>query len=82
MVRFRALRLANVKTIIMSVIKVIEVLSESNVSWEDAAHQAVAKAGKTLHNVKSIYIKDHSAKVENGKIVSFRINAKVSFVLD
>lgn len=66
----------------MSVIKVIEVLSESNVSWEDAAQQAVAKAGKTLHNVKSIYIKDHSATVENGKITTYRINAKVSFVLD
>lgn len=66
----------------MSVIKVIEVLSESNVSWEDAAQQAVAKAGKTLHNVKSIYIKEHSAMVENGKITTYRINAKVSFVLD
>jgi flavin-binding protein dodecin len=66
----------------MSVIKVIEVLSDSNVSWEDAAQQAVSEAGKTLHNVKSIYIKDHSAKVENGKITSYRINAKVSFELD
>lgn len=66
----------------MSVIKVIEVLSESNVSWEDAAQQAVAKAGKTLHNVKSIYIKEHSATVENGKITTYRINAKVSFALD
>jgi flavin-binding protein dodecin len=66
----------------MSVIKVIEVLSESKLSWEDAASQAVAKASKSLHNVKSIYIKDHSATVENGKITSYRINAKVSFVLD
>jgi dodecin len=66
----------------MSVIKVIEVLSESSVSWEDAAKQAVAKASKSLHNVKSIYIKDHSAAVENGKITSYRITAKVSFVLD
>ena len=66
----------------MSIIKVIEILSDSNVSWEDAAQQAVAKAGKTLHNIKSIYIKEHSAVVENGKIKSYRINAKVSFVLD
>ncbi|MDH4092785.1 MAG: dodecin family protein [Cyclobacteriaceae bacterium] len=66
----------------MSVIKVIEVLSQSSVSWEDAAKQAVAKAAGSLHNVKSIYIKDHSAKVENGKITSYRITAKVSFVLD
>ena len=66
----------------MAVIKVIEILSDSRVSWEDAAQQAVAKAGKTLHKIKSIYIKDHSAKVEDGKIVSYRINAKVSFELD
>ena len=66
----------------MSIIKVIEILSESKVSWEDAAQQAVAKAGKTLHNIKSIYVKDHSAVVENGKITSYRITAKVSFVLD
>lgn len=66
----------------MSVVKVIEVLSESQVSWEDAANQAVAKASKSLHNVKSIYIMDHSATVENGKIKSYRINAKVSFLLD
>lgn len=66
----------------MSVIKVIEVLSESNVSWEDAAKQAVAKVSKTIHNVKSVYIKDHSVQVENGEIRSYRINAKVSFLLD
>ncbi len=66
----------------MSVVKVIEVLSDSNVSWEDAAQQAVAKASETLHNVRSIYIKDHSATVENGKIISYRITAKVSFSLD
>lgn len=66
----------------MSVVKVIEVLSDSKVSWEDAAQQAVAKASETLHNVRSIYIKDHSATVENGKIISYRITAKVSFSLD
>ena len=66
----------------MSVVKVIEILSESKLSWEDAAQQAVEKTLKTVHNVKSIYIKDHSAKVENGKIVSYRINAKISFILD
>lgn len=66
----------------MSVVKVIELLSESKVSWEDAAQQAVSKAAKTVRNVKSIYIKDHSASVEKGKIVSYRVNAKVSFELE
>lgn len=66
----------------MSVIKVIEVLSDSDKSWEDAAQQAVAKASKTVHNIKSIYIKDHSATVDNGKITSYRVTAKISFELD
>lgn len=66
----------------MSVIKVIEVLSDSDKSWEDAAQQAVAKASKTVHNIKSIYIKDHSATVNNGKITSYRVTAKISFELD
>jgi hypothetical protein len=48
----------------MSVLKVIEVLSDSRVSWEDAAQQAIAKASGSVHNIKSIYIKDHSAKVD------------------
>lgn len=63
------------------VLKVIEILSNSKVSWEDAAALAVKKASETLHNVRSIYIKDHSGKVENGKITEYRINAQVTFEL-
>jgi flavin-binding protein dodecin len=62
-------------------LKVIEVLAESNKSWEDAAQQAVANANKTLRNVKSIYIENFEATVDNGQIKSYRINAKISFVL-
>jgi flavin-binding protein dodecin len=65
-----------------SVLKVIEVLSESDKSWEDAAQQAVTRAGKTLHGIKSIYIKNFEAKVDNNKIVKYRINASVTFLLD
>ena len=63
-------------------LKVIEVLAESNKSWEDAAANAVTRASKTLNSIKSIYIKDFEAKVENNKIVRYRINAKISFMLD
>jgi hypothetical protein len=66
----------------MSTLKVIEVLAESTKSWEDAAQSAVAEAAETLHGVKSIYIKDMEATVDNGKIRSYRINAKLSFLLD
>lgn len=66
----------------MPMLKVIEVLAESNKSWEDAAQSAVANAAETLHGVKSIYLKDMEAVVSEGKITSYRINAKISFLLD
>ena len=65
----------------MAMLKVIEVLSESDNSWEDAAQSAVKTAAKSVRNVKSIYIKDFEATVEKGKIVKYRINAKISFIL-
>ena len=66
----------------MTMLKVIEVLAESDKSWEDAAQQAVSKTVKTVHNVKSIYIENFEATVDNGKLKKFRINAKISFLLD
>jgi flavin-binding protein dodecin len=66
----------------MSVIKVIEVLSESDKSWEDAAAVAIEKASKSVHGIKSIYIKEFEAKVEGNKIVKYRVNANISFALD
>ena len=65
-----------------NMLKVIEVIAESNKSWEDAAAGAVARAGETLKGIKSIYIKDFQAKVENNKIVMYRINANISFMLE
>ena len=66
----------------MSILKVIEVLAESDVSWEDAAKKAVAEAGVTLHGIKSIYVESMNAKVENNKLVSYRANIKITFRID
>mgnify|MGYP001160722278 FL=1 len=66
----------------MPVVKIIEVLAESPRSWEDAANEALKKASKTLKNIRSIYIKNFEAKVERNKITEYRINAKISFLLD
>jgi dodecin len=66
----------------MSMLKVIEVLAESDKSWEDAAQFAVNKANQTVRNVKSIWIDNFEATVENGKIKKYRINGKLSFMLD
>jgi len=66
----------------MSMLKVIEVLAESDKSWEDAAQQAVTKASKSVHNIKSIYIKNFEASVDQNKLTKYRVNAKLSFMLD
>ncbi|MBA3673758.1 MAG: dodecin domain-containing protein [Chitinophagaceae bacterium] len=66
----------------MQILKVLEIMSNSTVSWEDAAQSAVTEASKTLHNIRSIYVKDQTAVVENGKITEYRITAKLTFELD
>ena len=65
----------------MAVVKVIEVLAQSEKSWEAAAQEAIREASKTVKNIKSIYIKEMEAQVEDDKITQFRINAKISFQL-
>ena len=65
-----------------TVLKVIELLAQSEKSWEDAAQGAVKEASKTLRNIRSIYIKEFEASVEGGKIKQYRVNAKVSFDLE
>jgi flavin-binding protein dodecin len=64
------------------VVRVIELLSESPKSWEDAAPTAVREASKTLRSIPSIYIKEFTAAVDNGKVISYRINSKVTFDLE
>jgi flavin-binding protein dodecin len=66
----------------MTMLKVIEVLAESNKSWEDAAQNAVTHAAKTVRNIRSVNIQNHSAEVAKGKITSYRINAKITFELE
>jgi flavin-binding protein dodecin len=66
----------------MTMLKVIEVLAESDKSWEDAAQTAVATANKSVRNVRSIWIENFEATVDNGKIKKYRINGKISFVLE
>ncbi|MBK7409577.1 MAG: dodecin domain-containing protein [Saprospirales bacterium] len=63
----------------MPVMKVIELLGYSDKGWEDAAQKIVDEASKTVNNIRSIYIHELSAKVENNKIVEYRLNGKVTF---
>lgn len=66
----------------MSMLKVIEVLAESPDGFEAAASAAVQQAAETVRNIKSIYIKDMTATVVDGKITEYRVNAKISFMVD
>ena len=63
----------------MSVLKVIEILASSPVSWEDAAKKVVEKASETLKGVRSAYVQDQSAVVKDGKITEFRVTVKLTF---
>ena len=65
----------------MSLAKVIEVLAQGD-SIEAAIESAVAEASKTVRNVKHVYATDFQAIVENGQIQYYRVNAKVTFVVD
>jgi dodecin len=64
------------------IVKVIEVMSESGNSWEEAAQNVVSEASKTLRNIRSIYIKEFTAAVENDRVTGYRVNAKVTFEME
>jgi dodecin len=66
----------------MAILKVVEILAQSEKSWEDAAQLAVQEAAKTVRNIKSIYIQEMEATVENDRITHYRVNAKISFEIE
>jgi len=66
----------------MSVAKIIEISSESSKSFEDAVQDGIARASKTIHGIKSAWVKEQHVVVENGKVALFRVDMKVTFVLD
>ena len=65
----------------MSLAKVIEVIAEGE-SIEAAVSNAVEEAAKSVRKIKSVYVENISAKVEDGKVAEYRINAKITFVVD
>ena len=66
----------------MSVLKVVELMGDSDKSWEAAAQEAVAEASKTVKHIRSVWIKDHAATVESGKIKRYRVTCKVTFEVE
>jgi flavin-binding protein dodecin len=63
----------------MSIVKVIEVIASSEKSFDDAVQNALNEASKSVKNIESIYVKEFKANVTDNKIVSYGINAKISF---
>ena len=63
----------------MAVLKVIEVLANSDKSWEDATDNAVKQASKSVKNIRSVYLNEQSCTVKDGKVDEYRVNVKITF---
>ena len=66
----------------MAVARVTEIIASSKEGWEDAARQALARAAKTLRGITGMEILRQNAKVEGGRIVEYRVDCRVTFVLE
>ncbi|MBN9600536.1 MAG: dodecin domain-containing protein [Afipia sp.] len=66
----------------MSVAKVIEITSLSQKSFEDAVLQGVKRASKTIDNIEGAWIKEQKLQIKDGKVIGFRVNMNLTFILD
>jgi flavin-binding protein dodecin len=66
----------------MSVAKVSEISATSSQSFEDALKQGIARANKTLRNVRSAWVKEQQVRVSNGAITEYQVNMMITFVID
>jgi flavin-binding protein dodecin len=66
----------------MSVAKVSEISATSKTSFEDAIQHGLARASKTIRNIRSLWIKEQQARVTGGKITEYQVNMLVTFELD
>lgn len=66
----------------MAVAKVIEITSTSDESFENAIRQGIDKASETVHNIKGAWVKEQKVLVQDGSVSGYRVDLKVSFVLD
>ena len=66
----------------MSIAKVTEVIATSEKSFEDAIETGIARANKSLKNIRSAWVKDQEVTVKKGKVSQYRVNLKITFVLE
>ena len=65
----------------MSVGRVTDIIATSSKSFDDAVEEGVKRATKTLENVTSVWVKDQSVDIKKDKIVAYKVNLKVTFIL-
>lgn len=63
----------------MTAVKIIKVLGTSTESWEDAAHEAVSQASRTIEDIHGVEIEDWTANVENGSITEYKATVEIAF---
>ncbi|MFL5256438.1 MAG: dodecin family protein [Rhodopila sp.] len=66
----------------MSIVRSIEVIAQSPNSFDDACRQAIQEASQTLRGIQSFWIKNAECIVENDQITMFRVNGKISFLVE
>lgn len=66
----------------MSVAKVLELSATSTESFEDAVKAGIAKAGETVRGIRGAWVKEQMVRVEDGAVVEFRVDMKVTFLLE
>lgn len=66
----------------MSVARVTEITASSPKSFEDAISEGIARANKSLRNVTSVWVKEQKVSIDNGKVAAYRVDMKVTFILD
>ena len=65
----------------MSIAKVIEITSNSTKSFDDAIQQGIARASKTVEGIKEAWIQEQTVKVEQNKVIEYRVQMKITFVV-
>lgn len=66
----------------MSVIKIIETIGVSEKSFEDALNQTIKRTNSKIRNVTGVKIVGQNVEIENGKIVRYKVNAKIAFTVE
>ena len=66
----------------MTVAKVIEISAESYINFEAAIHNGITKAAKSVHNIKGAWVKEQKVTVADGQVGKYRVDMKVTFVMD